>query len=26
MVEAFASIATGERVRAMAFRLEQGPD
>ncbi|MFI9493818.1 Rv3235 family protein [Streptomyces halstedii] len=26
VVEAFASIATGERVRAMAFRLEQGPD
>ena len=26
VVEAFASIATGEQVRAMAFRLEQGPD
>lgn len=26
VVEAFASISTGERVRAMAFRLEQGPD
>ncbi|MFB7589468.1 Rv3235 family protein [Streptomyces sp. NPDC056169] len=25
-VEAFASIATGPRVRAMAFRLERGPD
>lgn len=26
VVEAFASIAAGDRVRAMAFRLEQGPD
>ncbi|MGR8010227.1 Rv3235 family protein [Streptomyces hypolithicus] len=26
VVEAFASIAAGEQVRAMAFRLEQGPD
>ncbi|WP_330322678.1 Rv3235 family protein [Streptomyces anulatus] len=26
VVEAFASIAEGDRVRAMAFRLEQGPD
>lgn len=26
VVEAFASIATGDQVRAMAFRLEQGPD
>lgn len=26
VVEAFATIATGDRVRAMAFRLEQGPD
>ncbi|MGF1344864.1 Rv3235 family protein [Streptomyces flavovirens] len=26
VVEAFASIATGERVHAMAFRLERGPD
>ncbi|MEE1752195.1 Rv3235 family protein [Streptomyces sp. SP18CS02] len=26
VVEAFASIAAGERVRAMAFRLEQGAD
>ncbi|MET9435282.1 Rv3235 family protein [Streptomyces sp. NPDC006551] len=25
-VEAFATIATGERVRAMAFRLERGAD
>ncbi|MFJ7065309.1 Rv3235 family protein [Streptomyces sp. NPDC101115] len=25
-VEAFATIATGDRVRAMAFRLERGPD
>ncbi|WP_314616898.1 Rv3235 family protein [Streptomyces stackebrandtii] len=25
-MEAFASIATGHRVRAMAFRLERGPD
>ncbi|RFU85330.1 hypothetical protein DY218_17935 [Streptomyces triticagri] len=26
IVEASACIATGDRVRAMAFRLEQGPD
>ncbi|WP_392670986.1 Rv3235 family protein [Streptomyces sp. LN785] len=26
VVEACASIAAGEQVRAMAFRLEQGPD
>ncbi|MFB6810496.1 Rv3235 family protein [Streptomyces sp. NPDC056387] len=26
VIEAFARIATGERVSAMAFRLEQGPD
>ncbi|MCX4969722.1 MULTISPECIES: Rv3235 family protein [unclassified Streptomyces] len=26
VVEAFASIAAGDRVRAMAFRLEQGTD
>lgn len=26
VVEAFASIAAGEQVRAMAFRLEQGAD
>ncbi len=26
VVEAFASIATGDRVSAMAFRLEQGAD
>ncbi|MEU6486778.1 Rv3235 family protein [Streptomyces sp. NPDC046887] len=26
VVEAFASIAAGEQVRAMAFRLERGPD
>ncbi|MFD3723116.1 Rv3235 family protein [Streptomyces sp. NPDC058674] len=26
VIEAFARIATGERVTAMAFRLEQGPD
>ncbi len=26
VVEAFASIAAGDRVRAMAFRLEQGAD
>ncbi|MEU8523056.1 Rv3235 family protein [Streptomyces sp. NBC_01216] len=26
VVEAFASIATGERIRAMAFRLERGAD
>lgn len=26
VVEAFASVVTGDRVRAMAFRLEQGPD
>ncbi|MEU1126219.1 Rv3235 family protein [Streptomyces sp. NPDC005899] len=26
VVEAFASIATGEQIRALAFRLEQGPD
>ena len=26
VVEAYASIASGPRVRAMAFRLEQGPD
>ncbi|MFE9015256.1 Rv3235 family protein [Streptomyces cyaneofuscatus] len=26
VVEAFASIAAGDRVQAMAFRLEQGPD
>lgn len=26
VVEAFASIAAGEQVRAMAFRLEQGRD
>ncbi|MET9959155.1 Rv3235 family protein [Streptomyces sp. NPDC006326] len=26
VIEAFARIATGDRVSAMAFRLEQGPD
>ncbi|MFJ3977679.1 Rv3235 family protein [Streptomyces sp. NPDC090021] len=26
VIEAFARIATGDRVTAMAFRLEQGPD
>ncbi|MEV3992928.1 Rv3235 family protein [Streptomyces sp. NPDC049837] len=26
VVEAYASVAAGEQVRAMAFRLEQGPD
>ncbi|MCP9945654.1 Rv3235 family protein [Streptomyces somaliensis] len=26
VVEAYASVVTGARVRAMAFRLEQGPD
>lgn len=26
VIEAFARITTGEQVRAMAFRLEQGPD
>ncbi|MFI8446095.1 Rv3235 family protein [Streptomyces erythrochromogenes] len=26
VIEAFARISTGERVTAMAFRLEQGPD
>lgn len=26
VVEAWASIAAGDQVRAMAFRLEQGPD
>ncbi|MFJ2153757.1 Rv3235 family protein [Streptomyces microflavus] len=26
VVEAFASITAGDRVQAMAFRLEQGPD
>lgn len=26
VIEAFARISAGERVRAMAFRLEQGPD
>ncbi|WP_443071849.1 Rv3235 family protein [Streptomyces sp. WMMC940] len=26
VIEAFARITTGDRVRAMAFRLEQGPD
>ncbi|MFG3506449.1 Rv3235 family protein [Streptomyces sp. NPDC047821] len=26
VIEAYASIAAGDRVRAMAFRLEQGPD
>ncbi|MEU3305029.1 Rv3235 family protein [Streptomyces sp. NPDC006678] len=26
VIEAFARIAAGEQVRAMAFRLEQGPD
>ncbi|WP_256987373.1 Rv3235 family protein [Streptomyces sp. BR123] len=26
VIEAFARIATGDRISAMAFRLEQGPD
>lgn len=26
VIEAFARIATGERLTALAFRLEQGPD
>ncbi|WP_372500016.1 Rv3235 family protein [Streptomyces sudanensis] len=26
VIEAYATVATGLRVRAMAFRLEQGPD